>query len=236
MRRGGVRIEQQLPGHQGRLLVARLATEPGQVIEREALMDVLWPQERPSSDRLALRALVSKTRAVLGADVLETSGQTLWLALEDRDAVDITAVERASDRAEDQLLAGDAATALDTAAEAVLVADQPLMPGLEGEWLYEPRERLARLHSRLLGTVATACLTIGGDRLARGEYAARSLVARDPYRESAHRLLMEILAARGDVAEAVLTYEALRARLLTELGLIPSAPLRELHGSLINRT
>jgi DNA-binding SARP family transcriptional activator len=52
---------------------------------------------------------------------------------------------------------------------------------------------------------------------------ARRLISRAPFRESGHRLLMEVLAARGDAAEALLVYDELRRRLREDLGTAPSA-------------
>jgi DNA-binding SARP family transcriptional activator len=46
---------------------------------------------------------------------------------------------------------------------------------------------------------------------------------------------MEILVARGNAAEALLVYEALRARLRDELGAIPAPELRALQERLLRR-
>jgi DNA-binding SARP family transcriptional activator len=59
------------------------------------------------------------------------------------------------------------------------------------------------------------------------------LIARAPYRESGHRLLMETLAAHGNTAEALLVYDALRQRLRDELGAAPSAQTKDLHRRLL---
>jgi DNA-binding SARP family transcriptional activator len=44
---------------------------------------------------------------------------------------------------------------------------------------------------------------------------------------------MEVLAARGNTAEALLVYDVLRTRLRDELGAAPSAPTQELHRRLL---
>ena len=46
---------------------------------------------------------------------------------------------------------------------------------------------------------------------------------------------MEILAARGNAAEALLVYEALRERLRDELGAAPAPELRALQEQLLRR-
>lgn len=58
-------------------------------------------------------------------------------------------------------------------------------------------------------------------------------MARSPYRESGHRLLMRALVQAGNSAEALLAYEQLRQVLRSELGIAPSAPTRELHAALL---
>jgi len=92
--------------------------------------------------------------------------------------------------------------------------------------------------SRRLTSVLRAEDTIGrvgGSELAPGERAARELVAAAPYRERAHALLMRILVARGNGAEALRVYEALRERLRDDLGASPSPELRELQAELLRR-
>ena len=57
-----------------------------------------------------------------------------------------------------------------------------------------------------------------------------------PLREAGHRLLMEALAARGEVAEALAAYEALRVLLRDELGMAPGEAARALHERLLAGT
>ena len=59
-------------------------------------------------------------------------------------------------------------------------------------------------------------------RCRRPRSAARQLIALAPYRETGYRILMEALAQRGNVAEALLVYDRLRVLLREELGIAPS--------------
>ena len=59
------------------------------------------------------------------------------------------------------------------------------------------------------------------------------LIEREPFRESGYALLMEVHAARGDIAEALLVYERLRTLLRSELGIPPSAQVAALHEKLL---
>jgi two-component SAPR family response regulator len=55
-----------------------------------------------------------------------------------------------------------------------------------------------------------------------------------PYRESGHRLLMEALQRRGNVAEALRAYERLRVLLREELGIAPSPTVQAVHRRLLD--
>jgi pentatricopeptide repeat protein len=55
-----------------------------------------------------------------------------------------------------------------------------------------------------------------------------------PYRETGHRLLMEALARRGNVAEALRAYEKLRVLLREELGIAPSPAMQSVHQRLLH--
>ena len=74
---------------------------------------------------------------------------------------------------------------------------------------------------------------LGGHELLAAEGTARTLVSDNPYRESCYALLMEIHAARGDVAEALRRYDTLRRLLRNELGVLPSTALVRLSERLL---
>jgi DNA-binding SARP family transcriptional activator len=93
----------------------------------------------------------------------------------------------------------------------------------------ELRRELDSLYLRGLETYGEAALGLGGAELAAAERAGRELAHRARYREAGHRLLMRALVARGNPAEALAAYEALRVLLREELGIGPSTPTKELH-------
>jgi pentatricopeptide repeat protein len=92
---------------------------------------------------------------------------------------------------------------------------------------------LEEVRLRGLECFAAAGLGLGGPALAQAEERARMLTELAPYRETAHGILMEALAARGNVAEALRAYERLRRRLREELGIAPSPALQALHRRLL---
>jgi pentatricopeptide repeat protein len=63
--------------------------------------------------------------------------------------------------------------------------------------------------------------------------SSTSIGSCEPYRESGWRILMQALAAEGNPAEALQTYEQLRVLLREELGVAPGAPTQELYRTLL---
>jgi DNA-binding SARP family transcriptional activator len=55
----------------------------------------------------------------------------------------------------------------------------------------------------------------------------------DPLREEIHRELMQIYAQMGQRPKAVQQYETCRARLMTELGIVPMPETRKLHSEIV---
>ena len=81
--------------------------------------------------------------------------------------------------------------------------------------------------------IGRAGLAMGGTQLQSAERAARTLIETEPYRESGYVLLMEALAARGNVAEAMRVFDALRTLLRDELGTSPSPEAIAAHDRLL---
>lgn len=193
---------------------------------RDELVNALWT-ERLSSDRLS--PLLSKLRSVVP---LEGRGE-VRLVLPAGAWIDLEAASEGLHRAESAVAQGDFAGAWSPGRVAQHVASRVFLPGEEATWIDEQRRRLEEILVRSLELVGRACVEIGGGELATAERTARTLIALAPYRESGHRLLMETLSTRGNTAEALLVYDALRRRLRDELGAAPSAPTQELHRRLL---
>ena len=91
-----------------------------------------------------------------------------------------------------------------------------------GAWL-EPRRRdLEDMRLQALEVDRPRRSGARRTQLASVERAARALIDSEPYRESGYVLLMEALAAQGNVAEGLRVFERLRTLLRDELGTAPS--------------
>ncbi len=216
---GGRRLDGGLPGRQGRLLFAYLTLNRNRGCPRDELIDVLWPEGPPAAADSALSALLSKLRRALGDGVLTGRGE-LRLHLEEV-RVDIEASAAAILEAEAAMEAGDHTLAAERARNALSTDLQTFLPDADGGWAAEQRRELETIRLRALETLAEAGLRQGGRELGAAEQAARAAIAAAPFRESAHRLLMEVHEAAGNPAEALRAFEELRSLLREELGTTP---------------
>jgi SARP family transcriptional regulator, regulator of embCAB operon len=230
----GRRVEGSLPSRQGRLLFAYLALNRGRPVPRDELIEALWPQAVPTSAPAALTVLLSKVRAVVGPDVLRGRGD-VTLDLPEAGRVDVEDAFAGVHAAESAVVLGEWRRAWGPALRALFIAERRLLPEHEASWIDEWRGRMDDVVDHSLEAYAAACLGIGGTELAGAERAARRLVARAPLRESGYRLLMDALAAQGNVGEAMRVYDTARTTLREELGLAPGPAIQEAHARLLNQ-
>jgi len=229
----GARLESRLPGRQGRLLVAYLALNRDRPVARGELVEAVWPGELPRDPADALAALLSKVRTVFGAERLPGRSE-VQLVLPAGARVDVEQSLTAVHEAESACALHDWCRAWGASLGAMLVAKRPLLGVFEAEWIDDWRRTLDDVLVRSLECYAAACLGLRGTELAGGERAARELVRLAPLRESGSALLMEALERRGNVAEALLVYEALRRRLRDKLGVAPAPHLQEAYRRLLS--
>jgi len=95
-----------------------------------------------------------------------------------------------------------------------------LLPDWTDEWLTVDRERLRQLRLHVLETLAGRLAAEGLFGMAME--AALAALQADPLRESAHRAVIRIHLAEGNLAEAVQAYRQCRALLARDVGVAPS--------------
>jgi DNA-binding SARP family transcriptional activator len=228
----GRRVDDALPGRQGRLLFGYLALARPQRVSRDALVDALWGDSPPAAAGAALSVLISKVRAAVGPDVLR--GRTeLSLTLPEPAHVDVEIAGSALHAAESAITRRDWRRAWTLALTAQFVTRRGFLPESDAAWAESWRRRLAEAYARALECYATACLELGGPELPGAERAARELLETAPLRETGHLLLMRALAARGNVAEALAAYERLRVLLREELGVDPCRAVQDIYADLL---
>ncbi len=227
----GRQVESLLPGRQGRLLVAYLATNHAQPVERTVLLDALWP-EGGAGAASALTVLLSKIRTLLAPAKIAGRG-SVQLLLPPDSTVDLDLATTSLHSAESAVAQRDWRRAWPASLTALYASRRRFLAEFEAPWIDDWRRQLDVILERALACYAEACLGIGGTELPAAERAARRLVTHAPLAETGHALLIRALAARGDAAAALAAYDQLRQLLREELGVSPCPATRELHTRLL---
>ena len=185
-------------------LVALLALHGRQTRSRAA--GTLWP------DATEVRALGCLRTAIWrchqGAPGVVQAGST---SLHLSAAVSVDCVE----------LASKARAVIDGGSGDPAGCDGELLSGWDDDWLADERERLNQLQLHMLEAQAQRLAADGRFGLALD--AAMRAVRADPLRESAHRTVISIHLAEGNVAQARRALRRCADLLHSELGVGPSA-------------
>ncbi|MGA7987068.1 MAG: BTAD domain-containing putative transcriptional regulator [Candidatus Dormiibacterota bacterium] len=228
----GTSVTELIPRRQGRVLFTYLVVNRHRHSSREELVDALWPGSIPPDAEGALSTVLSRLRRAVGPDALEGRGE-VRLRLPPDTWIDYEAADEAMHRAESAIAQQLWARAWGPSLVALFAARRGFLRGEDAPWIEPFRRRLENIHCSALECYTAAALGLGGSELPVGERTARELITLAPYRESGYHLLMEILAARGNIAEALRVYEELRVLLREELGATPSPPLQALQVHLL---
>ncbi|SHH01908.1 Predicted ATPase [Jatrophihabitans endophyticus] len=216
-----------------RTLLARLAVDADRPVAVSTLVHAVWGDDPPAEATNALQTLVSRLRRALGGIAPVTQSPSGYrLAADPGD----------TDAGRFRSLAADGAAALrqGRAADALVLLDDALALW-RGLALADTRDLADDLAARAgelddLRLTASldrveAQLLVDPSRVDAGEL--ERAVADHPLHERLAATLIRALAAAGRTPEALQAYEALRGRLADELGVDPSAELRELHLTLL---
>jgi DNA-binding SARP family transcriptional activator len=228
-------IEDALPGAKGRLLFAYLVLNRARRMDRDELLTAVYGEDAAPDHHPRLSVLLSKLRRVVGPDVL-TGRSEIEFVLRPGAFIDVEGAFEALHRAESHVANREWAEAWGPSGIAYHVASRPLLQGHDRPWLDEWRRRLDDVRLRGLECFATARLGLGGPTLPQAEDCGRRLIELAPYRETGHRILMEALEQRGNVAEALRVYDRLRVLLRDELGIAPSPAVQSVYRRLLGDT
>ncbi len=223
----GRSVTDLIPRRQGRVLFTYLVLSRHHHTSRDQLIDALWAASVPPDAEGALSSVLSRLRHAIGMDALAGRGEVRLILPPDA-WIDFEAAEEALHRAELAIAQRQWARAWGPALVALFAARRGFLNGEDAPWIEASRRRLEDIRCSALECYAASTLGLAGTELHVGERTARELIELAPYRESGYRLLMEILAARGNIAEALRVYEELRSLLREELGATPSPPIQAL--------
>jgi len=214
----------------GASVLALLVLNANRVVPRTTLMDAVWPGEAASARR-NLEVHVSRLRKALpGGEITSRGGGYLLAA--DPEAVDVNRFERMVESGQRTLAAGrheEAIAELRAALE--LWRGRPL-EGLEDyAFASAEAERLEDVRLGALEARVDAELALGRHGAVIGEL--RALANAHPARETLRYQLMLALYRDGRQADALAVYAQARRYLVDELGIEPSARLRDLERAIL---
>ncbi len=226
-----------LGSHKQKSLLALLLINRNQVVSTDRILDELWG-EGGADKQNALWVHVSNLRSALEPDRLARSEGTLlltrapgYLLQLDPEEVDVAGFERL-------LAEGRGLASHDPSAASLVFAEALSMwrGRVLDDFTYESfaQAEIHRLDSLRLDAVegrVEADLARGLSHQLVGEL--EGLVRENPYREQLTGLLMTALYRSRRQAEALRAYGQLRERLGSELGIEPSAHLRDLEGQIL---
>ncbi len=229
--RDGERIEQRLPGRQGRLMLGYLAAHEDRWVTRDELVLALWGEVEPPEADAALASLLSKVRRAVGPELVAGRSSLRFVRDQAITHVDLHFAKDALHRAQVHMAAGEPKLAWQPAHTAYSIAERPFLAGLEAPWITDVRHGMESVFLHALECEAEALLGVGETLVA--ETAARKLVQRAPFRESGYRLLMRALDETGNRAEALRVFDVLRCLLNDELGTTPGPEISSMHRRLL---
>lgn len=204
-------------------LVKLLALAPRHRLQREQVMDALWPELPPAQAAANLRKALHYARRTAGGDgetLVESVGALLSLPAASL-WVDVDAFRAAADRAR---RTGDPVAY----EEAIGLYREGLLPDDRYEdWAIDRQDEFRLEFLALLEELAA--LLEGRGEITGAVRAVGLLIAAEPPREDAHVRLMRLYALAGRRGEALRQYEHLRALLKSELGREPGPEAQRLY-------
>ncbi len=206
-----------------RTLLKVLISRYGGPVNREVLMEVLWPGEEPTRSASRLSVALSTLRRVLGPDkahegdyVVAADWTSVWLrsehievdlwefmsfarrGLQERHGAQHTSAARYLEQAEDVYRGGF------------------LEEDAYEDWVVGPREEARATYVEVLFALACDAVALGESEAAMRRY--RELIEIDPYDECAYLGLIRSLDDSGHHGEALRCYRWYMAR-MQEIGL-----------------
>jgi DNA-binding SARP family transcriptional activator len=211
----------QLAAAKPRALLTLLLLNRNRVVPTERLIDELWSDEPPARATKTLQVYVSQLRKALGPDRLVTRSPGYLLRV-DPGELDLDRFEALTADARMRLGSGDATGARDQLREALEL------------WRGPPEvQRLDELRLSAQEDLLYASLDSGASAEVIPDL--ERLVDEQPLRERPRELLMLALYRSGRQADALELFRRTRELFVGELGIEPSAGLRELEGAMLRQ-
>jgi DNA-binding SARP family transcriptional activator/class 3 adenylate cyclase/alpha-beta hydrolase superfamily lysophospholipase len=223
----------QLGGRKVRALLALFLLHANETISVDRLVDDLWGEAAPDTARKMIQVYVSQLRKIVPEPMLVTRPPGYLLEI-DPESLDLTRFERLLGEGRAALGKGQAEEASTTLRQALALWRGPALTEFPGEPFAQlEAARLEELRLAAVEERVEADLALGRHVDLVGELDA--LCTRHPLRERSLAQLMRALYGAGRQAEALARYRAFRERLADELGIEPSAALKDLERRMLRQ-
>ena len=213
-------------------LLAVLLLNANRTVSREQLVDALWGDAAPESAHKMVQILVSQLRKSLPEPRLRTRAPGYILEVGE-DELDLTRFERLLALSRDALSHGGAARASALLREALALWRGPAVAEFPEPFALPEARRLDELRVAALESRIEAEVELGHSGAVVGELD--SLIAQYPLRERLRSLHMLALYHSGRSAEALASYQEFRRTLADDLGIEPSAGLKDLERRMLRQ-
>ncbi len=227
--RRGKDVIPQRPG-KGSSLLKYLASRPHQPIQRDVLLDVLWPDTHPDIANNRLKVALYHLRQTFGRiageghfeDFIMFRDGCYFFSPGIKIRSDVEAFEQAWHAGRQLEVAGKLKQAVDyyQQAEALYRGDF-LEQDVFEEWTLLRREELKDIYLTIVDKLSHYWFDTGDLPAAIDGW--RKIIARDAWREDVYRQLMRCFDRLGQRGRALQRYEACRRALHEELGVEPEA-------------
>jgi DNA-binding SARP family transcriptional activator len=214
-------FELPVAGLKDRALLALLALQHGKPLGRTLAASLLWSDTSDPQARQNLRQALVRIRRI--APVLAKGEDELRLAPEVESDVSMFLALLAKPKGSGWR-------------QAIDIADQPLLDGFQinepafMDWLDGERRQLSNRTLEVLDALLEGAAT--APEAAELSFLSTKAIKLDPYREKAHRHLMEGLARQGLRLEALQHYRDLCKMLKEELDVQPEPETRAVHDAI----
>jgi DNA-binding SARP family transcriptional activator/predicted ATPase len=215
-----------------RALLAILLLNANRTVSREQLIDSLWGEDVPDSAQKMVQIQVSHLRKALPEPRLHTRQPGYLLEVREEE-LDLARFERAVADGRRALAQGDPENATERLGDALALWRGPALAECSEPFARHEGARLEELRLAAVELRIEAELAVGHQQDVVGEL--ETLIAQQPLRERLRSQHMLALYRSGRHAEALASYQTFRRTLSEELGIEPSASLRELERQMLQQ-
>jgi LuxR family transcriptional regulator, maltose regulon positive regulatory protein len=199
-----------------------------QGLTKEEIGLIFWPESSAAQLKLQFKNVIYRLRHALGPDIVLFDEDLYWFNSDLDYEYDVEnflsciATARTNDQIEQKVSAYT---------RALNLYQGPFLPEADGAWISTERERLRSLYVQAALELAQILFETSVYNTAL-EYCQLAL-GEEPCLEEAHRLAMQIFAARGNRAGINRQFERCKQALIDEVNALPSPQTLSLYESLI---